>query len=330
MLHRSLVVLVLAGVEILSSIHTAQGKELPTATTALLQKMQRVHGLTPEQLQRLQHLFASSPFLGQGEEQATVHPMSREQCVEKVGKLESFDKQEYKEQCKDRFMAPLYDSNKKLVSCMDQFEFPNIPCEYPLIWVQANEAEQLCAAIGKRLCDADEWEGGCAGEFIADSLPKGAMQSVSSEHQRLRAQHNSKRSILWAYGTKQDHTLCATKSTKSAACQKALETGKGVYTSCGSNTYPAGAFPQCKSATGIYDQHGNAAEHMNLAFRDEQRRRNGGFGYTEMKGSWFIFSTYSAHQDDCRWRAPYWHGSALMDAKSHRNYHLGFRCCKNP
>jgi hypothetical protein len=48
-----------------------------------------------------------------------------------------------------------------------------------------------------------------------------------------------------------------------------------------------------------------------------------------MKGSWFIFSGYEAHPDDCRWRAPDWHGTRLMDVRSHANYHLGFRCCKS-
>jgi len=47
-----------------------------------------------------------------------------------------------------------------------------------------------------------------------------------------------------------------------------------------------------------------------------------------MKGSWFIFDAYRAHEDWCRWRAPYWHGSRVMDRYSHANYHLGFRCCK--
>ena len=51
-------------------------------------------------------------------------------------------------------------------------------------------------------------------------------------------------------------------------------------------------------------------------------------GYTEMKGSWFIFDTYRAHDDWCRWRAPFWHGTRVMAPDSHANYHLGFRCCK--
>ena len=40
-----------------------------------------------------------------------------------------------------------------------------------------------------------------------------------------------------------------------------------------------------------------------------------------------IFVREEAHDDDCRWRAKDWHPSALMDVESHRNYHLGFRCC---
>jgi hypothetical protein len=46
-----------------------------------------------------------------------------------------------------------------------------------------------------------------------------------------------------------------------------------------------------------------------------------------MKGSWFIFDKFQAHADWCRWRAPYWHGSHVMEDHSHANYHLSFRCC---
>ena len=77
-------------------------------------------------------------------------------------------------------------------------------------------------------------------------------------------------------------------------------------------------------------QHGNAAEHMSLPLAPEQMSSRGSreLGVTEMKGSWFIFDRYRAHEDWCRWRAPYWHGSRVMDPASHHNYHLGFRCCK--
>ena len=53
--------------------------------------------------------------------------------------------------------------------------------------------------------------------------------------------------------------------------------------------------------------HGNAAEHMNLSLNPAQMASRGSheYGYTEIKGSWFIFDTYRAHEDWCRWRAPF-------------------------
>jgi hypothetical protein len=62
---------------------------------------------------------------------------------------------------------------------------------------------------------------------------------------------------------------------------------------------------------------------------EDQLARYGKLGQTEMKGSWFIFDTYEAHPDDCRWRAPDWHAGAVMSESSHMNYHLGFRCCRD-
>jgi hypothetical protein len=69
---------------------------------------------------------------------------------------------------------------------------------------------------------------------------------------------------------------------------------------------------------------------MNLPLNENQMASRGSreLGHTEMKGSWFIFDTYKAHEDACRWRAHFWHGSRVMDPESHHNYHLGFRCCK--
>ena len=68
---------------------------------------------------------------------------------------------------------------------------------------------------------------------------------------------------------------------------------------------------------------------MNLPLDPSQMSSRGStvLGYTEMKGSWFIFDAYRAHEDWCRWRAPFWHGSRVMHPHSHANYHLGFRCC---
>jgi formylglycine-generating enzyme required for sulfatase activity len=142
----------------------------------------------------------------------------------------------------------------------------------------------------------------------------------------MRAAHNAKYepSRSWSYGPAYQAGICAAASQKSGTC------GGGGFKSCGSNTYPAGSFPNCRSALGVYDINGNAAEHMNLPLAPDQMASRGSrtLGVTEMKGSWFIFDRYRAHPDWCRWRAPFWHGSRVMSPSSHANYHLGFRCCK--
>ena len=229
-------------------------------------------------------------------------------------------------------MAPLYNPATEKAedagTCIDQFEFPDIPCLYPVVWVRAREAALICKAMGKRICDAHEWEGACAGALEPPDyrfdLAKGVPPNVAVE--RMRQAHNRVYGAhkVWAYGDHYEKGICACSSFKTPGC------GGGSWTGCGSNTFPSGSFPDCRSKLGVYDLHGNAAEHMNLPLDESQMASRGSLslGYTEMKGSWFIFDTYYAHEDWCRWRAPFWHGSRVMDPHSHENYHLGFRCCK--
>ena len=228
-------------------------------------------------------------------------------------------------------MAPLYDpatqTAAEATACIDRFEFPNIPCAYPVVWVRASEAAEICWAMGKRLCDAHEWEGACAGslqppdyrfDLATGVAPGDAVARMRKAHNQIHSQTKS-----WSYGPQYGKGVCAAASFKSSGCEG------GSWRQCGSNTYPSGMFPDCSSPLGVLDLHGNAAEHMNLPLAPEQMSSAGSreLGVTEMKGSWFIFDIYYAHEDWCRWRAPYWHGGRVMSSDSHHNYHLGFRCC---
>ena len=219
-------------------------------------------------------------------------------------------------------------AHEQAKACIDQFEFPDIPCAYPVVWVKAREAAQICEAEGKRLCDAHEWEGACAGSLEPPDYRFDLAQGQEPEAaiRRMRIAHNAAHQAdkSWSYGPEYQRGMCATGSFKTPGCPG------GGWQLCGSNTYPTGDFPACHSPLSVYDLNGNAAEHMNLPLNKQQMASLGSkeLGYTEMKGSWFIFDTYRAHEDWCRWRAPFWHGTRVMDPNSHANYHLGFRCCK--
>ncbi len=280
------------------------------------------HGLTAEQVAAVRAIAAKSDRLGQGLPGPTVRPMTGL----------SGPSAEHQAICGQPWMVPLYDPAKgsaaDATTCIDQFEFPGLPCTYPVVWVRASEASAICRAVGKRLCDAHEWEGACAGSLGPPDYPFEAVagKAASAAQSTMRASHNAREEPLqsWATGPQRPAKgVCAQGSTKSTTCD-----GSDPK-QCGSNTYPTGAFPGCVSPLGVYDQHGNAAEHMNLPLTPAQMTANGGLGVTEMKGSWFIFDSYYAHEDWCRWRAPYWHGGEVQASDSHRNYHLGFRCCSD-
>jgi formylglycine-generating enzyme required for sulfatase activity len=300
----------------------------------LFLKLQEVHGYTRSQMDAIRRIFERSRFAGQGNPSVSQHPMTSEACRKRLAeKSTRYENPLFEKVCGGRFMAPLFDPAKETPeqasSCIDQFEFPDIPCEYPVVWIRASEAATVCEALGKRLCDAHEWEGGCAGALLPPDYRFDLAQGVDvpTGLRRMRSAHNRAQQTdkSWSYGPAYRRGVCATSSHKTPGCQG------GGWDACGSNTFPAGSFPECRSSLGVYDINGNAAEHMNLPLDESQMSSRGSrkLGFTEMKGSWFVFDAFRAHEDWCRWRAPYWHGSRVMASESHANYHLGFRCCKS-
>ncbi|MEZ4310657.1 MAG: SUMF1/EgtB/PvdO family nonheme iron enzyme [Polyangiaceae bacterium] len=288
-----------------------------------LYRVLSARGASAEEVGAVRAIFEASPYLGQGNPEVSVHPMTRAECRQK--RAEAQIAADDQAACGKKYMVPVWDpeaggTRESAKVCIDQYEFPGVPCEYPVVNVRANEAAAICRAVGERLCDAHEWEGACAGAVREPSV------EYMFDHDRRYSSgmHNLKRQIVWAYGAKKNHLLCGTTSFKTKGCPG------GGWKQCGSNTFPAGSFPECKSPFGVYDQHGNAAEHMNLPTRAEELMSAGAEGgVTEMKGSWFIFAKGEPHLDDCRWREPSWHESRVSDPNSHRNYHLGFRCCRD-
>jgi len=299
----------------------------------LFRQLQAAHHLTDVQMTEIRAIFSRSGYISQGNPAITQHPMTPQQCEAKLQEQGvTYENPTFTAICGAPYMAPLYnpaiEQAEDATACIDQFEFPDIPCTYPVVWVRAKEAVEICEAMGKRLCDAHEWEGACAGNLGPPDyrFDLAVNHSAGDAVKLMRDAHNRAYSATksWSYGPDYQTGICAASSRKSPACEG------GSWKQCGSNTFPTGAYPACKSSLDVYDLHGNAAEHMNLPLNEQQMSSLGSreYGYTEMKGSWFIFDSYKAHDDWCRWRAPFWHGSRVMDPHSHHNYHLGFRCCK--
>jgi formylglycine-generating enzyme len=300
-------------------------KTLDEQRRALFSALRTELDFSPAQVEAVQAIVEGSPFIGQGNPAVSHHAMTPAQCrairAAALGEP-PWGAPSSHPPCDRKNMAPLYDPGAGETAalakvCIDQFEFPDIACEYPVVYPTAREAALLCAAVGKRICDAHEWEGACAGALH----PPEAEYFFGEPRPYATWLHNEHREIRWAYGPAKNHALCATAALKSEACSG------GGFATCGTQSWPAGAFPACVSPFGVYDLHGNVAEHMNLPLAPAQLASRGGTGATEMKGSWFIFLRAEAYEDDCRWRAKNWHPSDLMAEDSHRNYHLGFRCC---
>jgi hypothetical protein len=320
---------------LLSTALSAGDSRLTAQNEQLFKQLQQVHGLSDAQMQRIRAIFAGNGFTGQGNPAIAQHADTPEHCQAGLERQHvEYANPAFEQICHAKYMAPLYDPSSEkpedAKACIDQFEFPDIPCAYPVVWVRAKEAAEICAAEGKRLCDAHEWEGACQGRLEPPDYRFDLARGLAPDEaiRRMRAAHNRAHQSdkRWSYGPEYRTGVCAAASHKTPGC------AGGGWNQCGSNTYPAGDFPGCHSPLGVYDLNGNAAEHMNLPLDESQMASRGSrtLGYTEMKGSWFIFDTYHAHEDWCRWRAPFWHGTRVMDDHSHENYHLGFRCCKDP
>ena len=94
--------------------------------------------------------------------------------------------------------------------------------------------------------------------------PEAAIERMRAAHNRADAPTKS-----WSYGPAYQKGICAASSQKTPGCNG------GSWTGCGSNTFPAGDFPDCHSPLQVYDLNGNAAEHMNLPLNESQMSSRG-------------------------------------------------------
>ena len=181
--------------------------------------------------------------------------------------------------CGAPYMAPLYDPAREqpedAKACIDQFEFPDIPCAYPVVWVRAREAARAVrgggqapvrrARVGGRLRrDAS------SRPTTASTSPRARAPNAAVE--RMRAAHNQRacgeQDLELRPGLSRGRLRRGEPEERRAATAAA---GR----SAARTPIPTGSFPECQSPLGVYDLNGNAAEHMNLPLDEEQMASRG-------------------------------------------------------
>jgi formylglycine-generating enzyme required for sulfatase activity len=259
----------------------------------------------------LQKSFGStSPALiNQGNKALARHAISKERCLKGLAGV-TLQTEEQKATCGGfENMVPIWKRGKKPKACIDVFEFPNKPCELPLVWVSPVQAKVICELQGKRLCSQEEWTLACNAD------PAGGKPTK------------------FAYGDEMDLEICNTNKSGGTYSKDCVpDSASSAWKTCATNTEPTGAFPKCRSRFGVYDQHGNVAEIMTRVDADD------GKTYDQLKGSAFFYVDVArkpderppkgreTYPDHCAYD-PRWHVELMTEAW-HVNYHLGFRCCK--
>jgi hypothetical protein len=250
----------------------------------------------------------SPALINQGNKALAKHAISKEKCLAGLQGI-TLQTEEQKSICGGfENMVPVWKRGKKPKVCIDIFEFPNKPCELPMVWVAPVQAKVLCELQGKRLCSQEEWTLACNAD------PEGGKPTK------------------FAYGDEMDLDICNTNkpaATYGPGCDP--HSASTAWKTCSTNTEPSGSFPRCRSRFGVFDQHGNVAEIMTRLDPD-------GHTYDQLKGSAFFYVDVArgpnerppkgreTYPDHCAYD-PRWHVE-LMSEAWHNNYHLGFRCCK--
>lgn len=167
-------------------------------------------------------------------DQNSVEELQKKACTKWINR-------EYPERCAQFDRAKWLEISKELPTkpmhfCMDRFEYPNEKGEYPIIMVNFHEAEDLCAAQGKRLCDEAEWTFACEGE---EATP-------------------------YPYGYARDAKACVIDEPWHPFHETALRPRDGLNARAEIDRLwqgaPSGSHPSCRSVFGVYDMTGNVDE----------------------------------------------------------------------
>ena len=141
---------------------------------------------------------------------------------------------------------------KAMRYCIDRFEYPNKKGEYPVVFVNFHESEDMCKKANKRLCTEDEWTFACEGE---DAMP-------------------------YPYGFDRDKDACVVDKAWKPYDPNAYGKGKEAVAAELDRLWQgvaSGAQPKCKSPFGVYDMIGNVDEWTRSAVPGRPSILKGGY-----------------------------------------------------
>jgi len=165
---------------------------------------------------------------------------------------------EKKDRCaKYRNRVRCFGKSRSLHFCVDRFEYPNQAGVKPTVAVTWDEARELCATEGKRLCTADEWTQACEGPEHAP-YPYGFTRNGE-------ACNHDKPYII------PDDNAYQNPQTRAKEVERV------------SQSEPSGSRPGCVSAYGVHDMTGNVDEWV----LNESGNENGPEYQSGLKGGYW-------------------------------------------
>lgn len=171
--------------------------------------------------------------------------------------------------------------------CMDTFEWPNERAAVPRVLVSWQEARELCATKGKRLCSEEEWTFACEGE---------SMRPYVYGFERDPSKCNFDKPYRERKFTFTPWDTCM----GDPACKTAFDAID--------QRMPAGSLETCKSPEGVYDLNGNVNEWVMMPGKKGPHRSG-------LKGGW-----WGPVRDRCR-------PTVTFHDEGDFGYEVGFRCC---
>jgi formylglycine-generating enzyme required for sulfatase activity len=193
---------------------------------------------------------------------------------------------EIEDYCIDRWEAHLVDQSPYQVPVSGRAATASdvIPQGY----ISADVAEVACRKAGKRLCTSTEWLRACQGPERT-TFPYGNTydESACNEGREVHP-------IVELFGSDADWSAAQMNDPRLNQLPNSLD--------------PTGTNPQCVTAEGIYDMHGNLHEWVS----DSDGTFRGGFYVdAEINGRGCLYRT-TAH------------------SRPYHDYSTGFRCCADP